>query len=1258
MGEQDAGQTTRWPGAAWLRREMQRRIVVIDGAMGTMIQRETLDEDDFRGEALKDHPQSMPLKGNNDILAITQPHIIERIHYEYLAAGADVVETNTFSGTRVAQADYGCQGMIHELNVCAAKCARRACDRIMKEHPNRRCLVAGALGPTNKTLTISPSVEDASARGITFDELADAYAEQASALIEGGVDFILIETIFDTLNAKAAIYAVSKLPDQVPIAISGTIVDMSGRTLSGQTVEAMYVSLRHSAPLFIGLNCALGAEQMMPFLQRIANVAECPVIAYPNAGLPNAMGGYDQTPDEMSALIATFAKLRLVNVVGGCCGSTPPHIAAIAKVVAGLAPRVPVEVASHTRLSGLEALELTPSLGFVNIGERCNVSGSRAFKRLVCDNKYDQALAVARKQVEDGAQVIDVNLDEGLIDGVAAMTKFLRLLANEPDVARVPIMIDSSKFEVVRAGLCQIQGKCIVNSISLKVGEKEFLEQALEVKRFGAAVVIMAFDEDGQAATRDEKVRICKRAYDLLRSAIDFPACDIIFDPNILTIATGMSEHNTYALEFLEAIPLIKSSCPGCKISGGLSNLSFSFRGLEVIREAMHSAFLYHAVANRANNGLFPMDMAIVNAGALPVYDDIPPDLLKLVEDAIFNRDEGATERLLERAELERSRVSKKTAGESSAADAWRNLGVAARLEYALVKGIVDHIDEDVEEYRVAVGRSLQVIEGPLMAGMGKVGELFGAGKMFLPQVIKSARVMKKAVAYLLPFFELEKKERDASGTGEPDEEDSGPGTVVMATVKGDVHDIGKNIVSVVLGCNNYKVIDLGVMCPCEKILDTALEAKADAIGLSGLITPSLDEMVYVAKEMTRRGIKIPLLIGGATTSKMHTAVKISPRYDGTTVHVLDASKAVVVLSALLDKAKADDFVEEIREEYGEIREDYLASQTDQRLVSLEVARSRRFNLDLTVSPTKPSFIGTRVVEPELSELVPFIDWTPFFQVWMLRGRYPYRGYPKLFDDPTIGEQARELFADAQTVLEEIIRDRSLTARGIVGLFPCQRDGDDIVVYRDEKRDGADAERFCTLRQQVQKADNDEPYMALADFVAPADDYIGMFAVSAGFGVDQLVSAALADHDDFRSIMVKAIADRLAEAMAEWVHLRVRREFWGYAAGERLDNDDLLKVEYAGIRPAPGYPSQPDHSEKRVMWRLLDADAQTGIQLTPSLAMAPAASVSALCFAHPQSAYFAVGKIDRDQVASYADRKRLDVAAVEKSLSSILAYDP
>lgn len=1265
---------------AWLENALSERIMVIDGAMGTMIQRERLEEADYRGERFADHPK--PLKGDNDLLVLTRPDVIRKIHDLYLDAGADIIETNTFNGTTIAQADYGMEAIVYEINKEAARIAREACDG--KSTATRPRFVAGALGPTNRTGSLSPDVDDPGFRNVTFDELVKAYGEAVRGLVDGGADILMVETIFDTLNAKAALFAIDKYQEEtgrrLPLFISGTITDLSGRTLSGQTGEAFYVSVAHAKPFAVGLNCALGAAQMRPFIQRLAQIAECFVFCYPNAGLPNAMGGYDDTPDKMGADVGEFAKAGFLNLGGGCCGSTPPHIKRVAEELAKYQPRAWSRSPPVMRLSGLEDLTVTKErFNFLNVGERCNIAGSIKFKRLVKAGDMAGLMQVARDQVEDGAMVIDVNVDDGMVDGVAMMTKFLRVAVTEPDIAKVPFMIDSSKFEVVEAGLKTVQGKCIVNSISLKVGEEEFIRQARVVKRYGAAVVVMAFDEEGQAATEEDKVRICVRSYKILTETVGFPAEDIIFDPNILTIATGLPEHNNYAVDFINATRRIKELCPHAKVSGGVSNLSFGFRGVNVIREAMHSVFLYHAI----NAG---MDMGIVNAGMLQVYDDIEPDLLKLVEDVVLNRNEEATEKLLERSLEERAKLEarKSKGGVVKEVVEWRTRPVNERLTHSLVKGIPTYIVEDTEEARLAARAPLDVIEGPLMAGMNVVGDLFGSGKMFLPQVIKSARVMKRAVAHLVPFMEEEKK-RVAMENGLDPTEHSYAGTVLMATVKGDVHDIGKNIVGVVLGCNNYNVVDMGVMVPAHDILAKAIEVKADVVGLSGLITPSLDEMVHVAQEMARRGFKVPLLIGGATTSRTHTAVKIAPQYstlEHPVIHVLDASRAVTVVSKLLQKDAVVDtaaeggaggsvdeaetrneYVENILEQYEELREAHYESLEERRYITLEQAREKRLAIDWAATPAvaKPAKVGVTVLDDfPLAELVPFIDWTPFFDVWQLKGGYKFRKYPKIFNDPTVGPKARELFTDAQNMLTEAIEKKWFRARGVTGVFPAHSVGDDIQVFADDSKSEV-AATFYTLRQQAEK-ETDEPYVALSDFVAPkesgAADHIGCFAVSI-FGAEEKAREFDEALDDFQKIMVMALADRLAEAFAEAVHHRMRTGLWGFAADEDLDPSDMLKVKYQGIRPAPGYPSQPDHLEKATLWSLLDVEANTGSKLTPgSFAMSPAASVSAVVFAHPKAHYFAVGPVCADQVADYAARKGKSLREIERWLSPVLAYEP
>ncbi|XP_065750998.1 methionine synthase isoform X2 [Phocoena phocoena] len=1187
---------------------LQERIMVLDGGMGTMIQRHKLSEDDFRGQEFKDHAR--PLKGNNDILSITQPDVIYQIHKDYLLAGADIIETNTFSSTAIAQADYGLEHLAYRMNKCSAGVARKAAEEITLQTGIKR-YVAGALGPTNKTLSVSPSVERPDYRNITFDELVEAYKQQAKGLLDGGVDILLIETIFDTANAKAALFAVHKLFEEEyaprPVLISGTIVDKSGRTLSGQTGEAFVISVSHADPLCIGLNCALGAAEMRPFIETIGKCTTAYVLCYPNAGLPNTFGEYDETPHVMAMHLKDFAMDGLVNIVGGCCGTTPDHIREIAEAVKNYKPRVPPATVfeGHMLLSGLEPFRIGPHTNFVNIGERCNVAGSRKFAKLIMTGNYEEALSVAKMQVEMGAQVLDINMDDGMLDGPSAMTRFCNFIASEPDIAKVPLCIDSSNFAVIEAGLKCCQGKCIVNSISLKEGEDDFLEKARKIQKFGAAVVVMAFDEEGQATETDTKIRVCTRAYHLLLKKLAFNPNDIIFDPNILTIGTGMEEHNLYAVNFINATKVIKETLPGAKVSGGLSNLSFSFRGMEAIREAMHGVFLYHAIK-------FGMDMGIVNAGNLPVYDDIHKELLQLCEDLIWNRDPEATEKLLHYAQTQ-GKGGKKVIQ----TDEWRNGPIEERLAYALVK------------------------------------------------VIKSARVMKKAVGHLIPFMEKEREETKVL-PGTIEDKDPYQGTIVLATVKGDVHDIGKNIVGVVLGCNNFRVIDLGVMTPCDKILKAALDHKADIIGLSGLITPSLDEMIFVAKEMERLSIKIPLLIGGATTSRTHTAVKIAPRYSAPVIHVLDASKSVVVCSQLLDENLKDEYFEEIMEEYEDIRQDHYESLKERRYLTLRQARESGFHIDWLSEPppVKPTFLGTRVFEDyDLQKLVDYIDWKPFFDVWQLRGKYPNRGFPKIFDDKAVGEEAKKVYDDAQNMLQALISQKQLHARGVVGFWPAQSSQDDIHLYAEGAAPQAvePIATFYGLRQQAEKdSASADPYLCLSDFIAPlhsgVPDYLGLFAVAC-FGVEELSKAYEEECDDYSSIMVKALGDRLAEAFAEELHARVRRELWGYCGSEQLDMADLRRLRYEGIRPAPGYPSQPDHTEKLTMWRLADVERHTGIRLTESLAMAPASAVSGLYFSNLRSRYFAVGKISKDQIEDYALRKSMSVAEVEKWLGPILGYD-
>jgi len=1219
------------------------RILILDGAMGTMIQAHNLDEAAFRGERFKDWPRD--LKGNNDLLNLTQPQLIQAIHRQYLEAGADIVETNTFNSNSISMADYGMEQFAGELNVAGAKNARAAADAVMAANPGQVCFVAGALGPTNKTASLSPDVNNPAFRAVTYDQLVAAYYEQARALAEGGADLLLVETVFDSLNSKAALFAIDKCFEEsgreLPVMLSFTITDLSGRTLSGQTVEAYWNSTSHIKLLSVGINCALGPKEMRPFIEELAGIANIFVSAHPNAGLPNAFGGYDMTPRQFCEQTGEFAQRGWLNIAGGCCGTTPAHIQALAEVVRGLPPRMPPKIEPYSRLSGLEALTIRPETNFVNIGERTNITGSPKFAKLILAGDYEGALAIAKQQVESGAQIIDVNMDEAMLDSEQAMTTFLNLVASEPDIARVPIMIDSSKWSVIEAGLKCTQGKSVVNSISLKEGEEKFKRQAKLVRRYGAAVVVMAFDERGQADTFERKIEVCRRCYRILTEELGFPPQDIIFDPNVLTVATGIEEHNNYAVDFIRATKWIKENLARARVSGGISNISFSFRGNNAVREAMHSAFLYHAI----KAGL---DLGIVNAGMLGVYAEIPKDLLELVEDVLLNRRPDATERLVRCADTIKTKDKVEIAE-----DEWRGGTVEERLSHALVRGIVDYIEQDTEEARQKYGRPLSVIEGPLMAGMNVVGDLFGSGKMFLPQVVKSARVMKKAVAYLLPFMEEEKR---TSGNYQAQ------GRIVMATVKGDVHDIGKNIVGVVLGCNNYEVIDLGVMVPSEKILQTAREKNANFIGLSGLITPSLDEMVHVAKEMERQGFDLPLLIGGATTSKAHTAVRIAPGYSKPVVHVLDASRAVGVVGSLLNPRLKPAFVQSTRADYDKLRTQH-AGRKAKPLLSLEEARQRRTQFNWkTEDIAKPEFTGVRFLSSDaaarttLSDLVPFIDWSPFFHTWELRGRYP-----AILEKP----EAKKLFEDAQQLLDRIVSERLLTARGVYGFFPANATGDDVELYTDESRKQV-LTTFHFQRQQMEKSPGEFNH-CLADFIAPKEsetgrmpvprDYIGAFAVSAGFGVEELCQEFERDHDDYNSIMTKALADRLAEAFAELLHKRAREE-WGYGRNEKLANEDLIREKYRGIRPAAGYPACPDHTEKGILWRLLDVEKNAGIKLTESFAMWPGASVSGLYFSHPESKYFAVGKIGRDQALDYHVRKGMSLQEVERWLGPYLDYEP
>ena len=1218
-----------------LEQALAERIVMMDGAMGTMVQRHQLQEKDFRGDRFASHAKD--LKGNNDVLVLTRPDVIGGIHLAYLEAGAEIIETNTFNATSISQADYGLESAVRDINLAAAQLARKSVDDFLAAHPGRQAWVAGAVGPTNRTLSMSPDVNRPDYRAVTFGQLVEAYGEQVRALIEGGVDVLLPETTFDTLNLKAALYAMEEIFDEIgyrlPVMISVTITDASGRTLSGQTTEAFWHSIRHARPFSVGINCALGPKEMRPYMAALSKVADCFVSCYPNAGLPNAFGGYDETPEQMAEVLREFGQAGFLNMVGGCCGTTPEHIAAIGKGVKGVAPRVAQPPPPATVLSGLEPYTIGTGGSFTSIGERTNVTGSPKFAALIKDGKFDEAVAVARQQVEAGANLIDINFDEALLDGEASMQKFLNLVASEPEISRVPLVLDSSKWSVLEAGLQCVQGKSVVNSISLKEGEEPFLAQARKVRRYGAAVIVMAFDEAGQATDRERKVAICRRAYQLLTEKAGFVPEDIIFDVNILTVATGIEEHNGYAVEFIEAVREIKKTLPGCKTSGGLSNISFSFRGNNPVREAMHSCFLYHAI----QAGL---DMAIVNAGQLAVYEEIPTDLKERVEDVLLNRRTDATERMLEFAE------TVKAGGKTAVKDeAWRRGTVDERLLHALLKGITDHIDEDTEEARQKYGRPLEVIEGPLMGGMRHVGDLFGEGKMFLPQVVKSARVMKKAVAYLTPFMEKEK----AAGAK------SQAGRILMATVKGDVHDIGKNIVGVVLACNGYEVIDLGVMVPCEKILAEAKTHGVDVIGLSGLITPSLDEMVTVAAEMEREKMSLPLLIGGATTSAAHTAVKIAPAYSGPVVHVIDASRVVGVAQQLLSPQKGKEFVAKVRTDQEKARKDFESRRSAQKLLSIAEARKNAARFDWSKDPEKPEFLGLKVYEDfPLTELAEYIDWSPFFHAWELRGRFP-----KILQDPVVGNEAKKLFADAQALLGKILAEKRIRARGVMAFFPANAEGDDILLYEDDSRKKVRA-RLHTLRQQSARTDG-QPNRCLADFVAPVSsgkkDYVGAFAVTAGHGVEEWARELEKKHDDYQAILLKALADRCAEAFAEKLH-EMARQAWGFGRAEKLSKDDLIDEKYRGIRPAAGYPACPDHTEKQGLMRLLEAEKNTGIRLTESCAMTPASSVSGLYFGHPEARYFAVGSIGKDQVEDYAIRKGVARAEIEKWLQPNLGYDP
>ena len=1226
-----------------IQEHLNRRILVLDGAMGTMIQRYGFDEEAFRGSRFADSESS--LMGANDLLCLTRPDEIREIHAAYLAAGADLLETNTFSANRISLEDYALPEIARELNRAAAALAREAADAAMAADPDRPRWVAGAMGPTNRTASISPDVGDPGARNVTFDELVLAYTEQAHGLIEGGSDLLLVETAFDTLNAKAALYALSLVLAEtgldLPVMVSGTITDQSGRTLSGQTAEAFYNSVAHgvqpgpgrpSGLLSVGFNCALGIDQLRPHMEELARISTVAVSCYPNAGLPNEFGEYDESPDRMASVARDFAEAGFLNILGGCCGTTPDHIEALAETVRDIAPRVVVDRPVRTRLAGLEPLTIGPDSLFVNVGERTNVTGSRRFARLILEDDYETAIEVARQQVQGGAQVIDVNMDEGLLDAVAAMPRFLNLLASEPEISRIPVMVDSSDWNVIEAGLKTLQGKGIVNSISLKDGEDAFRQRAREVRRYGAAAVVMAFDEDGQADSLERRLAICGRAYRILTEEEGFPPEDVIFDPNVFAVATGIAEHERYAIEFIEAVRGIKAQCPHVLTSGGISNVSFSFRGSAEVREAMHTAFLYHAI----DAGL---DMGIVNAGAMPVYDQIEDELLEAVEDVLFAKNAEATDRLTVMAG-ERTGSSEVRRREDLT---WRTQDVRQRLVHALVQGIDEFIEDDTEEARQGFDLALQVIEGPLMDGMNEVGDRFGAGKMFLPQVVKSARVMKKAVGYLVPFLEAEQTEATEKGR------------ILMATVKGDVHDIGKNIVGVVLQCNGYKVIDLGVMVPAERILEAAREEHVDVIGLSGLITPSLDQMVHVAKEMQRLGFEEPLMIGGATTSRAHTAVKIEQHYSGATVHVLDASRAVGVVSTLLDKDRREGFVADLRDQYEAERVRRAEKGARTQLLDVREARARALSLDWDdYTPPTPAHPGTHVHAVPISELRDFIDWTPFFQAWELAGKYP-----AILDDAVVGEHARTLFEEAQTLLDRIEHEGLLTARAVVGLFPAESVGDDLRVYPDGNRAGAPVV-LHGLRQQFGKADRAN--RCLSDYVAPADsgrdDWIGAFAVTAGIGVDELAASFEAVHDDYHAILTKAIADRLAEALAERMHQLVRRELWGYAPDEQIQNDGLIAEKYRGIRPAPGYPACPDHTEKRTLFSLLQVEEAIGVELTESCAMTPTAAVSGWYFSHPEARYFGLGRLGLDQVSDYAARKGWTLAEAERWLAPNLGYDP
>lgn len=1235
---------------------IKSRVLILDGAMGTMIQKYKLSEEDYRGERFKTWPSS--LKGNNDLLVLTKPELIAEIHNKYLEAGADIIETNSFSGTRISMSDYHMEDLVYELNFESARIAKKCADEFTKKNPEKPRFVAGSIGPTTKTASLSPDVNRPGFRAVDFDELVINYQEQVKALHEGGVDILLVETVFDTLNCKAALFAISDYFEKInqeplPVMVSGTITDASGRTLSGQTIEAFLYSVSHYPLLSIGINCALGAELMRPYVETLSHEAPFAISVYPNAGLPNQFGQYDETPEHMSGTLSEFLKNRWVNIVGGCCGTTNEHIRAIAEVSKNAKPREIPKIPPYPRWSGLEPLKIFPGSNFINIGERTNLTGSIQFKKLIIEKRDEEALKVAREQVENGAQIIDINMDEGMIDSEATMVHFLNLIGSEPDISRVPLMIDSSKWDVIEAGLKRVQGKAIVNSISLKEGEDAFLHHAKLVKKYGAAVVVMAFDEKGQADSFERRIEICQRAYKLLTQKINFPPQDIIFDPNILTIATGMEEHQNYAVDFINAVKWIKANLPYAKVSGGVSNLSFSFRGNNIVREAMHSAFLYHAI----QAGL---DMGIVNAGAMPIYTDIPEDLLRHVEDVIFNKHPDATEKMIEFAGTLKGQAKAEKKDES-----WRSESLEKRLEYALVKGIVDYIEQDTEELRQKVARPLDIIEGPLMNGMNVVGDLFGAGKMFLPQVVKSARVMKKAVAYLQPYIEKEQVGQVAQKAGK----------ILLATVKGDVHDIGKNIVGVVLACNNYEVIDLGVMVPCEKILEEAKKHEVNVIGLSGLITPSLDEMVHVAKEMERLNFKIPLLIGGATTSRVHTAVKIDPHYSQCVLHIADASRAVPLVERALNKESEKVFAETQKSEYQKMRETHEKNQAAEKLLSFSEARKNKLVIDWDqVQITKPIKLGVHVIEDQpLHEIAHYIDWTPFFMTWRLRG-----SYPKILEDAEYGVEAKKLFKDAQDLLKEIIREKALKAKAVYGLFPASSMNEDIKIYevfdkvsewtcekhgkhqkvlKAENRSKV-IETLCMLRSQRQMEEMSSKNLCLADFVAPEssgkNDYVGAFCVTSGIGLEEYAQKFKKDHDDYKLILLKALADRLAEAFAEFLHEKIRKEFWGYAPTEKLGHEGLIQEKYQGIRPAPGYSACPDHTEKRKLFSLLEVEKNIGVTLTESLAMTPPSSVSGWYFSHPEASYFNVGRLSDEQLKDYAQRKNMTEEEARRWLSPLL----